>query len=67
MNATAGLGFVMVVAGATYEIDKGLVAFFTLIFFVVGISVFLRRLAKIGFVAPAPDAQPLPPPASAAA
>jgi ABC-type nitrate/sulfonate/bicarbonate transport system permease component len=67
MQATAGLGFVMVVAGATRELDKGMVAFFVLISLVALLSALLRRFAKAGFFAPTSEAEPLPPPASAAA
>jgi ABC-type nitrate/sulfonate/bicarbonate transport system permease component len=67
MQATAGLGFVMVVAGATRELDKGMVAFFVLISLVACLSALLRRLAKARFLAPEPAAQSLPPAASAAA
>ncbi|HEY1374553.1 MAG TPA: hypothetical protein VGH50_18925 [Candidatus Binatia bacterium] len=67
MYATAGLGFVMVVAGATYQLDKGIVAFLVLIVFVAFFSALLRWVAKIRFLAPAPEPQSLPPAASAAA
>jgi ABC-type nitrate/sulfonate/bicarbonate transport system permease component len=67
MYATAGLGFVMVVAGATYQLDKGIVAFLVLIVFVALLSALLRWAAKTRFLTPAPEAQSLPPPASAAA
>ena len=67
MYAVAGLGFVMVVSGATFQLDKGMVAFLVLIFLVALVSALLRRIAKAKFLAPAPEAQSLPPPASAAA
>jgi len=52
MNATAGLSFVMVVAGATYQTAKGLVGFVTLVFLVATLSTILRSLAKLVYSAP---------------
>lgn len=46
MNATAGLGFEMVVMGATYQTSKGLASFVTLLFLVATMSTILRWLAK---------------------
>jgi ABC-type nitrate/sulfonate/bicarbonate transport system permease component len=46
MAATAGLGFMMTVASATYQIDKALVGFFITAALIVGISSALRFTAK---------------------
>jgi ABC-type nitrate/sulfonate/bicarbonate transport system permease component len=46
MAATAGLGFMMTVASATYQIDKGLVGFFITAALLVALSSALRFTAK---------------------
>ncbi len=65
MNATAGLGFVMVVSSATFQLDKGMVAFAVLVLLVALLSAVLRRLAKIRLLAPARAIEPPPPTAYA--
>ncbi len=45
-NATAGLGFAVVVAGAAYQIDKGVAVFLLTMVLFVAISSTLRWLAK---------------------
>jgi ABC-type nitrate/sulfonate/bicarbonate transport system permease component len=52
MNATAGLSFAMVVAGATHQTANGLASFVTLLFLVAALSTLLRWLAKISFRRP---------------
>lgn len=46
MAATAGLGFMMTVASAKYETDKGLVGFLIILVLLVGLSTTLRLFAK---------------------
>lgn len=46
MMATGGLGFMMVVAGATYQTAKGLTGFVTLVFLVATLSTLLRWVTK---------------------
>ena len=46
MAATAGLGFVMTVASATYQTDKGIVGFLITLVLLVGLSTTLRLFAK---------------------
>ena len=66
MNATAGLGFVMVVAGATYQTDRGMVAFLILLFLVAVISALRRALAKRLGDRPRPQESSLEPSSAAA-
>jgi ABC-type nitrate/sulfonate/bicarbonate transport system permease component len=46
MNAVEGLGFVVVVAGATYQTDKGLAVFVLMLALLAGLSSTLRWIVK---------------------
>lgn len=59
MAATAGLGFVMTVASATYQYDKGLAGFLITAGLLAGISSSLRFVAK-KLYAPEEDRELLP-------
>jgi ABC-type nitrate/sulfonate/bicarbonate transport system permease component len=60
VNATAGLGFVMVIAGATWQIDLGFAAFAVLLFLVIVFSTLLRWIGKKGFTGPHEQTVPVP-------
>lgn len=59
MAATAGLGFMMTVASATYQIDKSLVGFLVTIALLIALSAALRSIAKqLNSTAPSTEVVP---------
>ena len=61
--ATLGLGFMMTIAGATNQVDKGLVGVFLVVALLMGLSYILRSIAK-RLHSPEPSAEVVPAQAS---